>query len=47
MYISAYGSKWNEEGWRKFVINHISEITYLIPDNESGLTLKKKLYENL
>lgn len=46
-YLDAYESKWNEESWKKFVINHVSEIIYLIPENKAGLTVKTKIYESL
>lgn len=43
--IEAYKSKWNEEGWRKFIIRNFNKLEYLIPNNKSGQTIKSKLYE--
>lgn len=45
--IEAYQAKWDEEGWKKFVRRNYPEIIYLIPENPSGLTIKRKLYESL
>lgn len=47
LYLDAYETKWSEEAWKKFIINHVSEIIYLIPENKSGLTIKQKIYEVL
>ncbi len=33
--ISAYGHKWDSEGWRKFLNRKKEEITYLIPGNKA------------
>ena len=46
-YVQAYEGKWSDEAWKRFVLNHVSEIIYLIPDNKSGLTIKKKIYESI
>lgn len=46
-YIDAYQNKWNDEGWRKFVVNNTEKIIYLIPENQSGLTIKEKLFQSL
>ena len=46
-YIEAYDNKWSIEGWKKFINNNISKITFLIPENTAGTTIKTKLYENL
>lgn len=45
--IEAYQQKWNDEGWKNFVVRNTEQIIYLIPENKSGLTVKQKLYENL
>lgn len=45
--MSAYGSKWDVEGWQKFARRHLNELEYLIPDNKSGQSLKNQLYESL
>lgn len=41
--MDAYGSKWNEAGWKSFIGRNIEKFLYLIPDNKSGETLKNKL----
>lgn len=43
--VEAYKNKWNEEGWKKFIIRNIDKLEYLIPNNKSGETIKMKLYE--
>lgn len=47
IYIDAYQSKWNEDGWKRFVVNNTEKIIYLIPENKSGLTIKEKLFQSL
>jgi hypothetical protein len=47
LYIEAYGHKWNDHGWHRFVSQHINEIEYLIPENKSGNSLKNKLHEKI
>ena len=46
-YIEAYQNKWNDEGWKRFVVNNTEKIIYLIPENQSGLTIKEKLFQSL
>jgi hypothetical protein len=42
--VEAYKSKWNEEGWKKFIIRNFNKLEYLVPNNKSGQTIKTKLY---
>jgi hypothetical protein len=46
-YIEAYQNQWNQDGWRRFVVNNTEKIIYLIPENQSGLTVKQKLFQAL
>jgi len=46
-YMAAYGSKWDSKGWRDFARRNETSISYLIPDNKSGETIKKKFYAEL
>lgn len=45
--IDAYQNKWNDEGWKRFVVQNTEKIIYLIPENQSGLTTKQKLFQAL
>jgi hypothetical protein len=45
--IEAYQSRWDEGGWKRFAQRNYPEIVYLIPENKSGLTIKRKLNESL
>jgi hypothetical protein len=42
--IEAHKSKWNEEGWKKFIERNIDKLEYLVPENKAGQTIKQKLY---
>lgn len=46
LYIEAYGHKWDTNNWKRFVLDHLDKIIYLLPANKQGETLKKRLYEN-
>lgn len=43
--IEAFQNKWNEEGWKRFILRNLNKLEYLIPNNKAGLTIKNKLYE--
>lgn len=47
IYLDAYEKQWSDEAWKRFLLNHVNEVIYLIPENNSGLTIKQKIYEIL
>jgi hypothetical protein len=47
MQIEAYEKRWNEEGWKSFVVRNYDAIMYLIPSNKAGETIKMKINESL
>ena len=41
--IEAYGSIWNENGWKKFIQRNLADFLFLIPANNSKQKLEKEL----
>jgi hypothetical protein len=42
--IDAYGNRWTNEGWNEFAKRNMENLSFLIPENESGKNLKQQLY---
>ena len=41
--MQAYGTKWNDEGWKKFLKRNVLDFLFLIPANQSQRNLIEEL----